>query len=191
MKSRRGRKTKNKKSSKNFFVLFVLVALVLFSFSFVNFGGIINPINSKKSGEKLISSKSLGNIRLTPPPLTPTPTPFPTPTPVPLVGYCLNVPVLMYHHIQPNAEAQSKGQKALSVDVGAFDLQMGYLVSSGYTVISAGQLTDALLNHTALPQKSIVITMDDGYSDIFIYAYPILQKYNIVANLAVITGLTG
>lgn len=123
--------------------------------------------------------------------LSPTPTSIPTPTPVPLIGYCLNVPVLMYHHIQPNSEAENKGQKALSIDVDAFDRQMDYLVSSGYTTISAKQLADALINKTSLPQKSIVITIDDGYRDVYQYVYPILQKYRVVANLMIPSGLMG
>jgi peptidoglycan/xylan/chitin deacetylase (PgdA/CDA1 family) len=32
---------------------------------------------------------------------------------------------------------------------------------------------------------------DDGYSDFYTFAYPVLQKYHITANLAVITGLVG
>lgn len=103
--------------------------------------------------------------------------------------YCLNVPVLLYHHIQPNALSKAKKQLSLSVDNGMFDLQMGYLVSKGYTPITAKELVDALRYKTSLPSKSIVITLDDGYKDNYEYAYPILKKYNIKANIMLITGL--
>ncbi len=33
--------------------------------------------------------------------------------------------------------------------------------------------------------------MDDGYGDIYSFAYPILQKYHIIANLMIPTGLLG
>lgn len=191
MKARRRRKNKNRKSSKNISTLLALLILALFIISSIKSNRVASFFNFKNSEEKLISAESLANVPLIPPSPTPTPSPSPTPTPVPLIGYCLNVPVLMYHHIQPNSEAQSNGQKALSVDNGEFDLQMGYLVGNGYTVISAQQLVDALINHSGLPGKSVVITMDDGYKDIYAYAYPILQKYHIAANLAVITGLVG
>lgn len=176
-------------SSKNYSVFIALATLCLLLYFLINFNKIAVFVNSGSSREKLISSKSLGKVRLTLPSSTPTPTLIPTPTPVPLVGYCLNVPVLMYHHIQPNAEAQENGQSALSVDNGEFDLQMGYLMSRGYSIISAQQLVDALINHSGLPSKSIVVMFDDGYRDIYTYAYPILQKYHITANLAVATGL--
>ena len=106
-------------------------------------------------------------------------------------GYCLPVPVLLYHHIQPEADAVAKGQTSLTVDTAAFDGQMAYLASNGYTTISAEQLVNAILSHGKLPAKSVVVTMDDGYLDNFLYAFPILQKYHLVGNLMVPTGLLG
>ncbi len=103
--------------------------------------------------------------------------------------YCARVPVLMYHHIQPNAEARKKGQTSLSVDNGMFDNQMAYLKSHGYTTISAKQLVDSLRTHVGLPSKSIVLTFDDGYKDNYTYALPIFRKYGITANLMLATGL--
>lgn len=179
---------------KNHGTFIILAALCLSLYFLINFNKIISFIVPENSGVESISLKFPGDIRLTPP-VSPVPTSIPTliptPTSAPLVGYCLNVPVLMYHHIQPNAKAQENGQQTLSVDNGEFDLQMGYLVSQGYSIISAQQLTDALINHSALLPKSVVVTMDDGYKDIYTYAFPILQKYHIRANLAVISGLVG
>lgn len=106
-------------------------------------------------------------------------------------GFCLYAPVLMYHHVQPFAEASQKGQTALSVDNGIFDNQMSYLVANKYTSITAKQLIDAIRTHSSLPPKSVVITIDDGYKDAYLYAYPILQKYRLVANIMIPTGLVG
>ena len=163
--------------------MLILLVLVLFSYFFIN--------NTKKSGEKLISVKSLGSIILIPPSSIPTPALIPTPTPIPLVGFCLNIPVLLYHHVQPQAQAVEKGQTSLSVDNGVFDQQIAYLISSGYTTITAKTLVDALRNKTQLPPKSILVTLDDGYKDNFDYAYPIVQKYRIKVNLLIPTGLLG
>lgn len=120
---------------------------------------------------------------------TPTPSLIPTATPLP--GYCLHVPVLLYHHVQPKALAEDLGQIALNVDSQIFDRQMGYLFSQGYTTLSAKKLVAALRDHTSLPQKSIVITFDDGYKSVYDYAYPILQKYHFTGNLMISTGLIG
>lgn len=119
----------------------------------------------------------------------PSPTPLPTATPQPLVGYCVNIPILMYHHIQPQAEAEAKGQKNINVDTAYFEQQMAYLKNSGYTTLSASQLADALVNKEKFPSKSIVLTFDDGYSDFYTNAYPVIQKYGLVANVMITTGL--
>src|SRR3989344_2500760 len=106
-------------------------------------------------------------------------------------GYCLFVPVLLYHHIQPQAEAIRKEQMSLSVDSGFFEKQMQYLLKNGYNAINAAALVNALLSRTPLPSKSILVTIDDGYKDNFVYAFPVLQKYHITANFMIAAGLIG
>lgn len=178
-----GRRIKKKRLQKrksglkfNFFYVFFLVLLL----TGVGAG---TSIKSKSTSQPKVS-----NLTLTPT-TSPTSSPTPTPTEVPLSGFCLNVPVLLYHHVQPYNEAALKKQSSLSVDNGQFDLQMGYLVSKGYTFLSAKELVDALTTHSALPPKSILITLDDGYRDAYTYAFPIFKKYNIKANLMIATGL--
>lgn len=114
--------------------------------------------------------------------------PSASPTPV-YTGFCLHVPVLMYHHVMPLNEAKEKGNGSLTVDNKTFESQMSYLNSSGYTSITALKLAEALINKQALPGKSVVVTIDDGYDDIKTYAYPIAQKYRITLNLMISTGL--
>lgn len=120
-------------------------------------------------------------------------TPYPTikisPTPTSLTGFCLKVPILTYHHIQPQADAITKKETSLSVDIEYFDKQMEYLVLNGYTPIFANELINALITHSALHGKPVLVTMDDGYADNYTYALPILQKYNIKANLMLASGL--
>lgn len=120
-----------------------------------------------------------------------TPTPASAPTPVPLTGYCLKVPVLMYHHIQPEDIAKSLGQTSLTVDSGVFDQQMAYLAANGYTPIWANELINALINHAGLSGKPVLVTFDDGYANNDNYALPVLRKYNIKANLMLASGLVG
>jgi peptidoglycan/xylan/chitin deacetylase (PgdA/CDA1 family) len=176
----------------SWFKFIFLGLLVLF------FCGLFSIVSGQN---KLPAYKAAANISLktkdysTPLRYTPLVTPYPTttitPTPVPLTGFCLHVPVLMYHHIQPESVAQSLGQTSLSVDNGVFDQQMAYLVANGYTPVWANELINALLTHSQLPGKPVVVTMDDGYADNATYALPILQKYGIKANLMLATGLVG
>lgn len=106
-------------------------------------------------------------------------------------GYCLNVPVLTYHHVQPEALAKQLGQTSGTVDNGFFDQQMGYLASNGYHTITVAELVNALRSHSALPPKSLAVTLDDGYVDDYTYVFPIIKKYNITINLMIATGLVG
>ncbi len=105
------------------------------------------------------------------------------------IGYCLYVPVFMYHHIEPMAQANEEGHGQLTVDSNLFDQQMGYMIAHGYNFISLSTLVNAIVNHQSLPAKTVVLTADDGYIDIYQYAYPIIQKYHIIMNLFIPTGL--
>lgn len=123
-----------------------------------------------------------------------TPTPSASPSGIPSVtpydmGYCLYVPVFMYHHIAPASLAQANNFTSLNVDNGWFDQQLSYLNTNGYTSLTATQLVNAIISHQSLPAKSYVLTIDDGYDDIYTYAYPILQKYHVIANLMIPSGL--
>ncbi len=181
-------------SNKMRFSLILATIAVLGFFVFATF------LKLPSSSDKVISPKSTlvnSKVAVSPSPTptstpTPTPTPIMTPTPTPTpAGFCLNVPVIFYHHIQPLGAAKEHGNTALTVDNSIFDTQMQYLSTHGYTTIPAKQLVNALKTHTALPPKSIVVTLDDGYLDNYTYAYPIFQKYRINANIMLATGLMG
>ena len=114
----------------------------------------------------------------------------PTPTPTPS-DFCLDVPILTYHHIQPFEDADPKNQRPQTVSPGNFDWHMRDLVEKGYRFIALEELIEALHNRTTFDDKVIVLTLDDGYQDAYTYAYPIAQKYDITLNIGIITGLIG
>lgn len=117
-------------------------------------------------------------------------TPVPTPKPIVYTGFCQNVPILMYHHIESLDEAARKGQNSLAVDPKIFDSQMAYLTSSGYRTVTVEEFVNAMLGKQKLG-KAVVVTLDDGYQDGYTNAYPILAKYNIKGNYLIPTGLLG
>lgn len=130
--------------------------------------------------------------------LTPTPTESPKAkslVQVPQVqaetvnAFCLTVPVLLYHHIQPMEQAYKNGNQNLTVTPEYFETQMRYLAEHGYKTIPAHDLVQALLEKKQLLEKSIIITLDDAYADAFTYAFPIFRKYNVIGNIMVPTGL--
>lgn len=92
------------------------------------------------------------------------------------------VPVLMYHHFIEKGSAQTD----TVVSAQAFDEQMGALREAGYTAITPGQLIDYVDGAGELPEKPILITMDDGYTSNLTIAAPILEKHGMTATVFVI-----
>ncbi|SAI58287.1 polysaccharide deacetylase [Bordetella ansorpii] len=94
-----------------------------------------------------------------------------------------SVPVLMYHHVTPK-------YSRLSVRSKGFESQIAGLARKGYTSLTARQYAD-YLNGVPVPEKSVLITFDDGYLDNWVHAHPILQRYGMHAVLFVITQWIG
>lgn len=105
--------------------------------------------------------------------------------------YCIRVPVILYHHIEPLAIATLLGHAQLTVDSNIFDEQMGYLVAKKYNFLSLEDLVHDILERKPVPAKSVVITIDDGYIDNYTYAFLDAKKYHIIMNFNIPTGLVG
>ena len=94
------------------------------------------------------------------------------------------IPVLNYHQVEP------KDGNPLTLWPEQFEAQMEYLAAEGYTTITIDEMMDALENGTSLPEKSVIITFDDGYADNYEYVYPILKKYGFKATIFLIYDFT-
>ncbi len=94
------------------------------------------------------------------------------------------VPILMYHSINP---VSNEEYKALIVAPENFKRQMEFLSRNRYNVISLDELAGILNSKKRIPGKTVCITFDDGYADNYEYAYPVLKKLNIPAEIFVMT----
>lgn len=83
------------------------------------------------------------------------------------------LPILCYHQFH---ELDSKAG-GMVVSQSEFDRQMSYLKNNGYSVVPLSDVRPFLEGKKILPEKSVVITIDDGYESYFNVAYPILKKY--------------
>lgn len=158
------------------------------------------------SGLGLLLKNSFSNqtpyIEITPslspmPLISASPTITPTPLPSPKTSYNshkspssdpknLKVPILMYHHVQ-NLYQGNQLDKDLSVSTLNFNLQMALIKKEGFQTIKLAQL---VREDFSIPHP-IVITFDDGYSDVYENAYPIMQKYGFSGTLFVIDKFIG
>lgn len=105
--------------------------------------------------------------------------------------YCLDVPVIMYHHTEPLAIATQLGHPQLTEDSSYFEEHIRYLIQHNYHLISLSDLVHAILTRTQVPDKSVVITIDDGYIDNYTYAFLVAKKYHALMNFMIPTGLVG
>ncbi len=120
----------------------------------------------------------------TPTPLpTATSTPLPLPTPHEVYSWTLKVPILMYHYISIPPEDADKYRIDLSVAPDNFREQMAYLANNGYTTIDFEDLSRAIADKQDLPDKPVIITLDDGYRDNYENAFPVLKEFGLTATI--------
>lgn len=111
----------------------------------------------------------------------------PMPTPSGIYSWTLKVPILMYHYISEPPAGSDVYRVDLSVTPDSFRQQMAYLKENGYTTIDFYELSTAIVAHTELPEKPILVTFDDGYLDNYEEAFPILQEYGFKGTFFVVT----
>lgn len=147
-------------------------------------------------GNKFLSQPNNSVPTLSPTPIT-SPTPSPTPKPLTfaernaLYGPCVQLPTLMYHHIQTKESATPKKQLGLTVFTDVFTSQMQYLKSKGYNTLSLSDLINFFDAGITPPKHSVLLTFDDGYADFYTDAYPVLSGLGFKATMFVPTGLVG
>ena len=91
------------------------------------------------------------------------------------------VPVFMYHHVSPHKSDM------VTVTPDVFEAQMRFLAEAGYKTLSADELVEFAGGNLVIKEKAVAITFDDGYIDNYVYAFPVLKKYNIKATIFLVT----
>ncbi|MCJ7688550.1 MAG: polysaccharide deacetylase family protein [Clostridiaceae bacterium] len=92
------------------------------------------------------------------------------------------IPVLMYHAI-----GYEKGN-TVRVPKENFKEQMKYLKDNGYVTLTLDEAYDFFASNKPIPEKSVVLTFDDGYVDNYVEALPILKEFGFKATFFIITG---
>lgn len=95
------------------------------------------------------------------------------------------IPVLMYHGI--NA-AHERGHPYYRVNTSpkVFADHMNFLATQGYRTITLQELNDK-----EFVGKTVAITFDDGFSDFYFKAFPILKEHGFRATVFLITASVG
>lgn len=90
----------------------------------------------------------------------------------------------MYHHI--GEATDSDGRYSVAPD--QFKHQMQALDEMGYQTITVTELAAALREGGSLPARPVVLTFDDGYDDLYLNAYPIMQEYGFIGTMYLVVN---
>lgn len=100
------------------------------------------------------------------------------------------LPVLMYHFFYDKTVGET-GPDNNYMEIHDFEEQIKYLSDNNYYIPTWEEVCDYINGTKGLPEKSIVITVDDGDPSFFKLAVPVLEKYNFTATSFLITSWYG
>ena len=98
------------------------------------------------------------------------------------------IPVLMYHRI---GDALNEWEQKYCISPDNFAAHMQALFDKGYKACTANDFFDWLMGGIQLPEKSLLITFDDGYLGVFEHGLPILRALEWPAVMFLVSDLIG
>ena len=71
----------------------------------------------------------------------------------------------------------------LTVTISQFEKQIDYLVNQNYYFLSLSEFLELLNSKKKMPDRSVMLTFDDGYQNNFDYLLPVFKKHNLKATI--------
>lgn len=90
--------------------------------------------------------------------------------------------ILMYHRFG------EEKYPSTNITVEQFESQLQYLKDNDFSVLPLEDIVEAVKNRSALPDKTVAITIDDAYKSIYEVAYPRLKRFGFPFTVFVATG---
>ena len=95
-----------------------------------------------------------------------------------------SVPVCMFHHVNEHK------QDFITVSVENFKSMMAMLSREEYRTLSSEEFRRYKLGIEKAPKKSVFLTFDDAWLDVFVHAFPVMRQYGHKFTVFVISDLT-
>ncbi|MDR1094652.1 MAG: polysaccharide deacetylase family protein, partial [Clostridiales bacterium] len=95
----------------------------------------------------------------------------------------VSLPIVMYH------STHNKKPGKYNVTPAQFERDVLYILEKGYTPIHAADLI-RYVSTGKIARNPIMITFDDGYTNNYIHAFPIVKKHKVKCIMSVIGRLT-
>lgn len=89
----------------------------------------------------------------------------------------IGIPVLYYHSVDENASNE------VTITPEKLQEQLDYINDNNYVTITMTELYNHIENNKPIPEKSILITFDDGYMNNYTEAFPMLKELNMTATI--------
>lgn len=96
----------------------------------------------------------------------------------------IKIPVICYHSINKDPS----GKSSIIISPEKFRQHLQAIKDNGYTTLTMAQFNDYILGDKPIPEKSVLLTFDDGYMDNYTNAFPILKEFNMNATIFVISN---
>jgi peptidoglycan/xylan/chitin deacetylase (PgdA/CDA1 family) len=96
-----------------------------------------------------------------------------------------SVPILLYHSV---SDDPPDAFSPYAVSRRQFSAHLDRLTTLGFTTLTVGQLLAARATGMLLPERTAVVTFDDGFADFAAYAWPELAARDLAATLYVTAG---
>ncbi len=87
----------------------------------------------------------------------------------------------MYHTVDSHPSV-------ISFPPDQFQWQIEWLYSRGYKSIALSELSRCITSGQSFPERSVVLTFDDGYQSLFTEVFPTLQQYGFTATVFLVAG---
>lgn len=101
--------------------------------------------------------------------------------------YYKTIPILCYHQFTDSGNSHHP----LVLQQEKFREQLQYLKDNNYQVLRLDELESYLDGKRPIPDKSVVLTIDDGYRSIYTVAYPLLKEFNFPVTVFLYTDFIG
>ena len=100
------------------------------------------------------------------------------------------IPVLMYHYVYTQDDMPKKLNTNYLLDT-KLEKQLQYLKENNYYFPSWKELSAYIQKKIDLPEKSVVLTFDDGQKGFLKYGIPLLEKYQVPSTSFIIASKKG
>ncbi len=98
----------------------------------------------------------------------------------------VDVPIVMYHFVVQDTSRSAD----YMITPAQLEADLQYLQNHGYHTVLMTDLIRYVYDGVPLPEKPIVLTFDDGYYNNYLYAFPLLKKYQMKAVISIIGSQT-